>query len=54
MRQALGAGGVTIAISMVLFLVFGSALGGRMEFFAYWPILLIIGGLALLARRLFR
>lgn len=53
-RQALGAGGVTIAISLVLFLVFGSALGGRMEFFAYWPILLIIGGLALLARRLFR
>jgi hypothetical protein len=53
-RQALGAGGVTIVISVVLFLVFGSVLGGRAEFSAYWPILLIIGGLALLARRLFR
>ncbi len=45
-RHALGSGVVTIAISAVLFLIVGFALGGRAEFFAYWPILLILGGLA--------
>jgi len=53
-RQSLQAGGVLIFISLVLFAVFGSFLGGRNLLGPYWPVLLILFGLLLLIRPLFR
>jgi hypothetical protein len=37
-----------VIISLILFLVFGTLLGGLRIFGPYWPVLLIIGGLFLL------
>ena len=53
-RQSLQAGGVLIFISLVLFAVYGSFLGGRNLLGPYWPVLLILFGLLLLIRPLFR
>ena len=46
-------GGTLIVISLVMFLIFGSFLGGP-ELGPLWPILLIVFGLWLIARPLFR
>jgi hypothetical protein len=47
-------GGSLILISLALFAVFGSWLGGLTLFGDYWPVLLILWGLWLLVRPLFR
>jgi hypothetical protein len=47
-------GGGLILISLALFAVFGSWLGGLTLFGDYWPVLLILWGLWLLVRPLFR
>ncbi|OGO16601.1 MAG: hypothetical protein A2Y93_16540 [Chloroflexi bacterium RBG_13_68_17] len=53
-RQALTGGGWLIFISAVLFLAFGSFLGGPAVLGDYWPILVIVAGLLMLGRTLFR
>jgi len=53
-RQAVSSGGVLIIISLVMFLIFSSFLGGPSILGAYWPVLLILLGLILLAQVLFR
>jgi hypothetical protein len=52
--KALRDGGSLILISLALFAVFGSWLGGLTLFGDYWPVLLILWGLWLLIRPLFR
>ena len=54
LRNALTAGVWLIVISLVLFLIFGSFLGGQVLFGAYWPVLLIGLGILILLRPLFR
>jgi hypothetical protein len=49
-RQAFGAGGTMLLISLVLFVVFASFLGGVEILGPYWPVLLILLGLFMLAR----
>ena len=53
-RQALGDGGWLIIISLVLFIVFGSFLGGLNLLGDYWPVLLILLGLWMIIRLLLR
>jgi hypothetical protein len=53
-RQALSGGAWLILISLVLFAVFGSFLGGLGLLGPYWPVLLIALGLLALLRPLFR
>jgi len=53
-RQSVRDGGWLILISLVLFLVFGSFLGGLALLGPYWPVLLIVLGLVLLLRMLVR
>jgi hypothetical protein len=53
-RQSIRGGGWLILISLVLFAVFGSLFGGRGLLGPYWPALLILLGLLLLIRSLFR
>ena len=53
-RQSIRGGGWLIVISLVLFAVFGSLFGGRALLGPYWPALLILLGLLLLIRSLFR
>jgi hypothetical protein len=53
-RQAMNGGGVLIIISLVMFLIFSSFLGGPSILGAYWPVLLILLGLIILAQVLFR
>ena len=53
-RKALQEGGSLILISLALFAVFGSWLGGLNLFGDYWPVLLILWGVWLLIRPLFR
>ena len=53
-RQALSGGGWLIFISAVMFLAFGSFLGGPVLLGDYWPILVIVAGVLLLGRTLFR
>jgi hypothetical protein len=53
-RQAVSGGGWLILISLVLFLIFSSFFGGPSILGAYWPVLLILLGLILLAQVLFR
>ena len=53
-RQALGGGGWLILISLVLFAIFGSFLGGLNLLGPYWPVLLIVLGLFILVARLVR
>ena len=52
-RQVIG-GGWNIFTSLVLFAIFGSLLGGITILSVYWPILLILLGLILLAQGFFR
>jgi len=53
-RQSLSAGGSMIVISLVLFVVFASLLGGLNLLGPYWPALLILLGLWILFRGLLR
>ncbi len=53
-RQSVRGGGQLILISLVLFTVFGSFFGGLGLLGPYWPVLLILLGLLILARPLFR
>ena len=53
-RESIGAGVWLIVISLVLFTVFGSLLGGPRLLGVYWPVLLIVLGLFILIRPLFR
>ena len=53
-RSALESGGWLIFISAVLFVIFGSFLGGPALLGNYWPVLVILFGLWLLVRPLFR
>ena len=53
-RQALRGGGWLILISLVLFTVFGSFFGALGLAGDYWPVLLIVLGLLILVRPLFR
>ncbi len=53
-REALTAGGWLIVISAILFLIFGSFLGGPNLLGVYWPILLIALGVVTLLQGLFR
>ena len=54
LRQSLRGGGWLILISLVLFTIFGSFLGGLRLLGPYWPVLLILLGLLALGRSLFR
>jgi cation transport ATPase len=49
-REAITAGGWLVVISLFLFFIFGSFLGGINLFGVYWPVLLIILGLIGLSR----
>jgi hypothetical protein len=53
-RQSVRGGGWLIMISLVLFAVFGSFFGGLGMLGPYWPVLLILLGLLVLIRPLFR
>ena len=53
-RQSVRGGLWLVAISLALFAFFGSFLGGLNLFGPYWPALLILLGLLLLVRSLFR
>jgi hypothetical protein len=53
-RSALEAGAWLIVISLILFAIFGSFLGGPAILGKYWPVLLILLGLLSLGRNLFR
>ena len=54
LRDALEGGLWLILISLVLFAIFSSFLGGMNFFGPYWPALLILMGVLLLVRNLFR
>jgi len=54
LRQSLDSGIFFIVISLVMFAIFGSFLGGLQIFGLYWPVLLILFGLWMLVRTLFR
>ncbi len=53
-REAMVGGGWLILISAILFLIFGSFLGGPVLLGAYWPVLLILLGVIFLAQSLWR
>jgi len=53
-RDALDGGGTLILISAVMFAIFGSFLGGLDLMGDWWPLLLILVGLLILARSFFR
>jgi len=53
-RRAVRGGGWLILISLVLFTIFGSFFGALGLAGPYWPVLLIVLGLLLLVRPLFR
>ena len=52
--KAVGGGLWLVVISLVLFAIFGSFLGGPELLGAYWPVLLILLGLWLFGRAIFR
>ena len=52
--ESMEAGGWLILISLLLFFIFASLLGGLNLFGVYWPALLILLGVLILLRRLFR
>jgi len=54
LRKSLSDGGSLIFISLIMFAIFSSFLGGRGFFGNYWPALLILLGLWILVRPLFR
>ena len=53
-RQSLRDGGTLILISLILFAIFSSFLGGKSYLGVYWPVLIILLGLWLLIRPLFK
>ena len=53
-RQSVSGGGWLILISLVLFTIFGSFFGALGIVGDYWPVLLILLGLLILIRSLFR
>jgi hypothetical protein len=53
-RQGLNSGLRLIFISAVLFVVFGSLLGNMAAIGTWWPVILIAGGLYMIARSFFR
>ncbi|HEX9616190.1 MAG TPA: hypothetical protein VGA03_02150 [Anaerolineales bacterium] len=53
-RRTVTAAGWMIFISIMLFAIFGSFLGGLGLFSQYWPVLVILLGVMLLAKGLFR
>jgi hypothetical protein len=53
-RQGFKEGGQLLFVSAVLFLIFGSFLGGFRGLGDYWPVLLILAGAAILVRNLIR
>lgn len=53
-RQAVTAGGWLVLISGVMFLIFGSFLGGLGLLGQYWPLLLILIGVLILVQGFFR
>jgi hypothetical protein len=53
-RRSLRDGGTLILISVVLFAIFSSLLGGKSYLGVYWPVLIILLGLWLLIRPLFK
>jgi hypothetical protein len=53
-RHSLEAGAWQVFVSLVLFFIFSSFLGGLTLFGSYWPLLLVVLGLMILVRPLFR
>jgi hypothetical protein len=53
-RRSLRDGGTLILISLILFAIFSSLLGGKSYLGVYWPVLIILLGLWLLIRPLFK
>jgi hypothetical protein len=53
-RKSLRDGGTLILISVILFAIFSSLLGGKSYLGVYWPVLIILLGLWLLIRPLFK
>jgi hypothetical protein len=53
-RKSLRDGGTLILISLILFAIFSSLLGGKSYLGVYWPVLIILLGLWLLIRPLFK
>lgn len=53
LRDSLEGGGTLLLISLVLFTIFGSFLGGLTLLGDYWPVLLIVIGLIVLVRSFF-
>ena len=53
LRDALNGGGTLLLISLVMFAIFGSFLGGP-DLGPFWPVLLIAAGLLLLVRSILR
>lgn len=54
LRQAILAGGTPLLISLAAFLIFSSFLGALDIFGRYWPLLLVLLGVILLAQALWR
>jgi hypothetical protein len=54
LREDLEGGGWLLLISLTMFAIFGSFLGGLNLFGPYWPVLLIVLGVIFLARSLLR
>ena len=53
-RRSLRDGGTLILISLILFAIFSSLLGGKSYLGVYWPVLIILMGIWLLIRPLFK
>jgi len=54
LRQSLEGGAWLVFISLLLFFIFGSSLGGMNLLGPYWPLLLVFLGLLILVRPLFQ
>lgn len=54
LRQGILAGGGSILFGLVAFLIFGSFFGALGVFGQYWPLLLILGGIIILAQVFWR
>jgi hypothetical protein len=54
LRESIEGGGTLLLISLILFAVFSSFLGGQDIFGPYWPVLLILLGIIVMVRSLLR
>ncbi len=54
LRQGVRVGGPPILVGIVLFMVFGSFLGGLLPLGQFWPLILIVIGIAVLAQTFLR